>query len=82
MVSKNVIVTCPNGIHARNASEIVQFAMQCRSELMITVGERRVNPKEIFSLMAASIKQGDELILQCSGENEQEDLEKLGKLFL
>lgn len=81
MVSKNVVVVNKSGIHARPASELAKEAMKCRSEVAIVVGDKRVNPKSVLNLMAAVIRCGTEITVECNGETEQEDLDKLVKLI-
>lgn len=74
MVSEKVTVVNKSGVHARPASELAKVAMKCRSDVFIRVGERMVNPKSVLNLMAAMIRCGTEVEVECSGETEQEDL--------
>ncbi|WP_313134341.1 HPr family phosphocarrier protein [Anaerocolumna sp.] len=74
MVSKKVIVKNKSGLHARPASELAKTAMKCNSDVTIKVGERKVNPKSILNLMAAAIKCGTEITVECTGDTEKEDL--------
>ena len=77
MVSKNVVVKNKSGLHARPASELARMAMKCNSDVTITVGERKVNPKSILNLMAAAIKCGTEITVECTGDTENEDLKAI-----
>jgi phosphocarrier protein len=77
MVSQKITVINKSGIHARPAGELVQVAAKCSSDVVIHVGERSVNPKSILMLMAAAIRCGTEITVECSGETEEEDLQKL-----
>ena len=43
-------------------------------EVRILTGEKEINAKSIMHLMAACLKQGSEIEIQCSGEQEQEAL--------
>lgn len=74
MVSKKVVVKNKSGLHARPASELAKVAMKCNSDVVIKVGERKINPKSILNLMAAAIKCGTEITVECMGETEKEDL--------
>lgn len=81
MVSKKVTVINKSGLHARPASELAKEAMKCRSEVSIVVGDKRVNPKSVLNLLAAMIRCGTEIVVECNGETEQEDLDKLTALI-
>ncbi len=48
--------------------------LKCASDVTLVKGEKRVNPKSVLILMAAGIKCGDEITVECSGETEGQDL--------
>lgn len=77
MVSQKITVTNKSGLHARPASELVKVCTGCNSDIVIHVGERKVNPKSILNIMAAAVKPGTEILIECTGENEKEDLKKI-----
>lgn len=79
MVSHTLIITNQNGLHARPAGELAKIASTCCSDIILRVGERRVNPKSILNIMAAAIRCGTEIEVECTGESEEEDLKKLCK---
>lgn len=81
MVSQKVIISNPSGLHARPASVLVQEAGKCNSNVIIVYGEKRIQAKSILNIMAAAIKSGSEIELQCTGETEEEDLKKLVALI-
>lgn len=77
MVSQTFIITNQNGLHARPAGELAKIASTCRSDIILRVGERSVNPKSILNIMAAAIRCGTEIEIECTGESEEVDLKKL-----
>jgi phosphocarrier protein len=77
MVSEKVIIKNKSGIHARPAGELVKVAKTCNSDAFMLIGEKVINLRSVLNLMAAAIKQGTEVTIQCEGEGEQEDLKKL-----
>ena len=81
MVSQKLIVKNESGLHARPAGILAQAAMKCSSNVFILVGERKVQVKRILNLMAAGIKCGTEIELQCEGENEEQELKTLVELI-
>lgn len=81
MVSKKVVVKNKSGLHARPAGILAQAAMKCQSNVLLLAGDKRVQVKSILNLMAAAIKCGTEIELQCDGETEEEDLKTLVELI-
>jgi phosphocarrier protein len=75
MVSQKITVTNASGLHARPAGELAKLCSKCNSDILIKVGEKRINPKSILILMSAAIRRGTEIEVECSGETEKEDLE-------
>jgi len=77
MVSQKVLVKNPSGLHMRPASVLAQIAKKCKSDITITDGHKKVDPKSILSLMAAAIQCGTEVTVICEGENEEQDLKTI-----
>ena len=77
MVSQKVIVRNKSGIHARPAGVLSQAANKLQSSVTIHLGEKIVQVKSINNLMAAAIKCGTEIEVQCDGETEAEDLKTI-----
>lgn len=77
MVSQKVKIINPSGIHARPAGELAKAAKGCASDVLILVGEKAVNAKSVLNLMAAAIKCGTEVTVQCNGDGEEEDLRRM-----
>ncbi|MFI3176501.1 MAG: HPr family phosphocarrier protein [Eubacteriales bacterium] len=75
MVSKKVTVCNPSGIHARPAGVLVKTTGKCNSDVFIVVGDKKIVAKSILNIMAAAIKCGTEIEIQCEGKTEVEDLE-------
>ncbi len=81
MVSKKVVVSNPSGIHARPASVLVKTTGKCNSNVFILVDGKKIVAKSILNIMAAAIKCGTEIEVQCDGETEVEDLETVVALI-
>lgn len=81
MVSGKVTVKNPSGLHARPASILARAAGQCESEVIIVYGEKKIQAKSILNIMAAAIKSGSEIEVQCSGASEEKDLKTLMELI-
>lgn len=81
MVSQKVLVKNVSGIHARPASVLVKETGKCLSEIYLIAGDKKIQAKSILNIMAAGIKCGTEIEVQCDGETEQADLEKIVALI-
>ena len=77
MVSQKITVKNASGLHARPASELAKLCTKCNSDIAIVIGEKRINPKSILILMSAAIRCGTEIVVECNGETEQEDLQAI-----
>ena len=81
MVSGTAKVINPQGLHMRPAQIFVQTLMPYKCDITILFNGKRINAKSIMHLMGAAIKQGSEIELQCSGEEENEALSKALELI-
>lgn len=77
MVSQTVTIKNISGIHARPAGELVKVTKSCRSETLMIINEKVINIKSVLNLMAAAIRQGTLVTIQCDGAGEEEDLKRI-----
>lgn len=81
MVSRKIIIQNTTGLHARPAGLLAKEAMKCSSDVKMIVGDKSIQVKSILNIMAAAIKCGTEVELQCDGPDEEAELEHLTKLI-
>ncbi len=72
MLSKNLTVVNPSGLHLRPAGVLSQTAMKFKCDVIIQTGEKKIIAKSVLNVMAAGIKSGTEITLICDGEDEAE----------
>ncbi|WP_425540073.1 HPr family phosphocarrier protein [Microaceticoccus formicicus] len=77
MVEKTIIVKNETGLHARPAASLVQFVKNFPGSVEIVKDGKVANAKSIFNVMSLGISKNTEIIVRVSGENEEENLEKL-----
>lgn len=77
MIKEKAIIKNKTGIHARPASVFVQTTSKCKSSVKILYNGKLIEGKSILNIMAAAIKCGSEIEIQCDGETEQEDMQKI-----
>ncbi len=71
MVSAKVTLKNPQGMHMRPAQLFVNTVAPFHCDVTILHNGNAVNARSIMNLMAACIKCGSEVEIQCSGEQEQ-----------
>ncbi|MDD6567283.1 MAG: HPr family phosphocarrier protein [Eubacteriales bacterium] len=76
MVSKLTKVTNEMGFHMRPANVFVTAMTKYTSNINIIVGDKKVNGKSIMNIMAACIKCGTEITVECDGPDEQAMLDE------
>ena len=77
MVSKKVTVNNPTGLHLRPAGNLCKEAMKYKSIVKFQFRDTTANAKSVLSVLGACVKSGDEILLICEGEDEQEALDAL-----
>ena len=77
MVSQQVVIKNPTGLHLRPAGILCKAAMQYKSSITFTYRGNTANAKSVLSVLGACIKCGDEIEFICSGVDEEEALKAL-----
>lgn len=81
MKKQTIILTNPTGLHLRPAGIVCRTAMEYKSHITLNYEGGSANAKSVLSVLGAGFKKGDELEIRCEGEDEQEALEAMAKLF-
>lgn len=74
MVSAQTKIINPMGMHMRPANLFVKEMTPFKSDVTILFNGKTINGKSIMNLMAACMKQGSEIEIQCSGPDEEDAL--------
>ena len=77
MVSRKVTIVNMTGLHLRPTKNLCQEAVLFKSSVTFVFHGTEVNAKSVLSVLGAGVNRGDEILLQCRGEDEEEALEKL-----
>ncbi|WCK55881.1 HPr family phosphocarrier protein [Aneurinibacillus sp. Ricciae_BoGa-3] len=80
-MEKVFTVKNPSGLHARPATLLVQKASSFPCEVTIVKGDKNINAKSIMGVMSLGIRQGEQLKVITSGEQEQEALNAVGEIL-
>ena len=77
MIKKKTTISNKLGLHARASAKLTKLAGSFPCEVWLSRGERRVNAKSIMGVMMLAAGIGTELVLETSGEREEEAMEGL-----
>ena len=81
MVSKQTRISNPMGMHMRPAGMFANAMMKLDSDVNLVANGKTVNAKSIMNLIAACIKCGTEVEVQCSGPDEEAALMEAVRLI-
>ena len=77
MVSKDIKIMNPTGLHLRPAGNLCKEAMRYKSKITFNYNGNVANAKSVLSVLGACIKTGDTITLVCEGEDEEEALNEI-----
>jgi phosphotransferase system HPr (HPr) family protein len=80
-VKKKVEIRNRLGLHARPAAIFVQTANRFKSDIEVIKGRQKVNGKSIMGIMTLAAGMGTVITLQVMGEDQEQALKELMKLF-
>lgn len=81
MVTKTVKIVNPTGLHLRPAGNLCKEAVKYKSRITFTYRNNVTNAKSVLSVLAACVKQGEEIELSCEGDDEAEALENISRII-
>ncbi len=81
MITRDIQVVNPAGLHTRPASMIVRTASKFTSDFFIQKDGYEINGKSIIGVMTLAAEQGAILTLLFEGEDEREAADAMAALF-
>ena len=81
MVEQTVTIINKLGLHARPAVMLVKRASQFKSDIKLLKDEMEIDGKSILGVLMLAAEKGSQIIIKVSGEDEEEALAELVKLF-
>lgn len=81
MKEKIVKIINRAGIHARPSALLVQTTKNYKSNIFFEKGSDRINAKSIMGIITLGAAYGSEIKIIAEGEDEQEAVDNLVKLF-
>ena len=81
MKSATYTITNKMGIHARPAADIAKLVRKHKSDVTIATATKKANGKSVLMLTTLGAKNGTEVTLTVSGEDEEEVFTQLDDMF-
>ena len=74
MVSKTIVLTAPNGMHARPAGELVKLAKGLDGKVTIATAAKSVNASSMLGILSLGLKSGTEIVVTADGGSQEANL--------
>lgn len=81
MTKKTIQINLENGLEARRAALLVQEASKYESHIYIESGDKKVNAKSIMGMMSLGLDNGEKLMVEADGSDEQAAVEGIEKVL-
>ena len=79
MISKKVNVNLPKDQEARPVAVTVQIASKYNSKIYSVSDTKKINAKSIMGMMSLAFGQGDELVIEADGDDEEAAVSEIAK---
>ena len=81
MIRRDLTITNRLGLHARATAKLVQLLSTFHCQATLEARGREVNAKSIMGVMMLAAGMGAEVVLETSGDQEQEAMQAISDLF-
>lgn len=71
------LIKDPSGIHARPATQIAFYAMNCPDKIQIVYGDQIIDGDNVIEVMNLRAQYGDKITFRIEGDQEEATLEGL-----
>jgi phosphotransferase system HPr (HPr) family protein len=80
-LTRTVVVTNPQGLHARPADMFVKLASRYDSKIEVIKDGERVDGKSILAILTLAAVEGTQLVIEATGPDAEAALDVLAKLI-
>ena len=81
MYNMTTVVTCPSGLHNKQATYFIQKANDFQSSIWIEAEERKINAKSLLGVLSMAIVPGTELTISAEGTDEELAVKSLAEML-
>jgi phosphocarrier protein HPr len=81
MIEKTQVIINKLGLHARAAAKLSHLANMFNANIYLIYNEDKVNAKSLLGILTLAASVGNEIVLQASGDDEQQAITAISELF-
>ncbi len=81
MTHRTVRIVSPEGLKSRPAAAFVAAASRFSSQILVEVGNKKINAKSIMGVLSLGATEGERVHIYARGEDEKEAIETLCRLI-
>ncbi len=81
MITKEIVISSTNGIHASLAAKVVQAASKYSVDITLHYRDRIIDLKSILGLMSLAVPYGENVKIVASGERANEAIKEMTKIL-
>ena len=81
MITKEYIITAPQGLHARPATTLIRLTKNFKSSISLKKAEKIIKLNSMFNILSLGIKGGDQVSVIVDGEDEISAVIALDEFF-
>lgn len=81
MLTKEILISNPQGLHARPATLLVQKATTFKSEVTLEYNGKSANAKSLIGVLSLGVNKGNTINLTTNGTDEEAALEEVAKII-
>lgn len=81
MLTKEILISNPQGLHARPATLLVQKATTFKSEVTLEYNGKSANAKSLIGVLSLGVNKGNTINLITNGTDEESAIEEVAKII-
>lgn len=80
-MKRRIVIRTQCDLDTRPIANLVQLANRYASQIYLEMGDVRINVKSIMGMMSIALSNGEEIMLNVNGEDEEEAEAAIEKFF-
>lgn len=72
MITRDYLITAPQGLHARPATTLIRITKTFKSAVSLKKGDKTVLLKSMLNILSMTIKNGETITVLIEGEDEEQ----------
>jgi phosphocarrier protein len=82
MISKDYVITAPEGIHARPATALIRLTKKFKSVISLKKDEKVIRLNSLLNILSMAAKGGETISIIIEGEDEVSAAEAIDSFFI